>query len=210
MPIGETTGTLSDPTMAQTNFDSSNPAGTDVLIGLVVEDQRTGEPRKVIYVDSRIVLLRDETGNTTLVTRDSFGSELGTRYRVRRDADPSIDAGQYDALRGRLAEYESQPGRKAEHKADALIEALDLLAGPADPGTDPDGDAPRGDDPGADDEEPEVPFEDVPGIGPETARNLRMRGFATADDVRAAGDEEILAVPGVGPKNLANIRTFVE
>lgn len=194
--------------MARTNFDSSNPVGTDVRIGLVVEDQRTGDLRKVIYADSRIVLLRDETGSTTLVSRDSFGADLGTRYRARRDADPSIDAGQYDRLRGRLAEYESQPGRKAKHKADALVEALDLLAGTAESGPDPDGDG--GDGPNADGDEGEVPFEDVTGIGPETARNLRMHGFVTADDVRAAGDEEILAVPGVGPKNLENVRAFLE
>lgn len=200
--------------MARTNFDTSNPVGTDVRIGLVVEDQRTGDLRKVIYADTRIVLLRDETGNTTLVSRDSFGSDLGTRYRPRRDADPPIDAGQYDSLRGRLAEYESQPGRKAKHKADALVEALDLLPGTAESGPDPDGDGSREDDPDTDgegdDDGAEVPFEEVTGIGPETARNLRTHGFVTAADVRGASDEEILAVQGVGPKNLANVRAFLE
>ena len=200
--------------MAQTKFDIANSAGTEVQIGLVVEDQRTGDLRKVIYVDGRTVLLRDERGSTTLLPRDSFESDCGTRYRVRHDADPPIEAGQYDTLRRRLAEYEGQPGRKAKHKADALTEALDLLGGVADTPTptdagDPDG---EGADEGESDDEDdaEVQFEEIVGIGPETAGRLRMQGFVTARDVRTAGDEEILAVSGVGPESLARIRAFVE
>lgn len=198
--------------MAQTKFDIANSAGPEVQIGLVVEDQRTGDLRKVIYVDGRTVLLRDEKGSTTLLPRDSFESDCGTRYRVRHDADPPIDAGQYDTLRRRLAEYEGQPGRKAKHKADALTEALDLLGGVADPPDptdvgEPDG---EGTDEGESDDEVELRFEEIGGIGPETARRLRMQGFMTARDVRTASDDEILAVSGVGPESLTRIRAFVE
>ena len=198
--------------MARTNFDLQNPAGTEIQIGLVVEDQRTGDLRKVIYADGRTVLLRDERGSTTLLPRDSFEADCGTRYRLRHDVDPPIDAGQYDRLRRRLAEYEDESGRKAKHKVDALTEALDLLGGVADPSTALDTEALDGEDgEGRGEEpEPEVRFEEIDGIGPETARRLRMQGLVTASDVRTASDEDVLAVPGVGPDSLARIRTFVE
>lgn len=209
----ETTRHTFRPEMSQTNFDPSTPAGTEIRIGLVVEDQRTGDLRKVIYADSRTVLLRDERGSTTLLPRDSFESDCGTRYRTRHDVDPPIEAGQYDALRRRLAEYEGQPGRKAKHKLDALTEALDLLGGvdeesvPTDTG-DSNGEKRDGEDGGSD--EVEVRFEDIDGIGPATAGRLRMQGFVTARDVRTASDEDVLAVSGVGPESLERIRAFVE
>lgn len=194
--------------MAQTNFDLPDPTGTEIQIGLVVEDQRTGDLRKVIYVDDRTTLLRDERGSTMLLPRDSFESDCGTRYRVRHDVDPPIETGQYDSLRHRLAEYEGQPGRKAKHKADALTEALDLLGGAADDSTAPDGENVTDGDDGS--EEAEVQFEEIAGIGPETARRLRMQGFVTASDVRKASDEDVLAVSGVGPESLTRIRAFIE
>ncbi|MFC7195216.1 helix-hairpin-helix domain-containing protein [Halosimplex aquaticum] len=114
------------------------------------------------------------------------------------------DAGQYDRLRERLAAYEREDGRKAKHKADALREALDILSEP-----DPeDGDGGEAEDEPADD--PEVPFEEVPGIGPKTAGKLRTAGYVTERDVRAAGDDALLAVAGLGPENLENLREFVD
>jgi predicted flap endonuclease-1-like 5' DNA nuclease len=195
--------------MGQTNFDTFDPAGSVVRIGLVVEDQRTGDLRKVIYVDSRTVLLRDEAGNTTLLPRTSFESDYGTRYRDRPDADPSIDAGQYDTLRTHLARYERQTGRKAKHKADALTEALDLLGGGTTSGADPGAEAPASGDADDEGDETDVPFEEIPGIGPETAGKLRTQGYVTEADVRTASDEALLAVSGVGPENLRRIREFV-
>ncbi len=178
---------------------------TDPKIGHVVADQRTGDRKLLIYVDDRVVLTRDEAGHTTLTPRANFEAKLGTRYRLRRNADPAIDGGQYDALRDRLAAYEAEDGRKAAHKADALREALDVLAGQA-----PDDGEEDGADSAADDADPEVDFEEVPGIGPETAGKLRAQGFQTEGDVRTASDEDVLAVSGVGPSALANLREFVD
>ncbi|WP_436910685.1 helix-hairpin-helix domain-containing protein [Halosimplex marinum] len=195
--------------MADAHRDPSRTNRIGTEIGLVLEDQRTAELRQVIYTDAQVVLLRDESGGTTLVRRDSFDAELGTRYRPRPGAEMPSDAGQYDRLRERLAAYERADGRKAKHKADALREALDLLVNP-------DSDAGAKDRDRADDDaeaagaDPEVPFEEVSGIGPKTAGKLRTAGYVTESDVRAAGDDALLAVAGLGPENLANLREFVD
>lgn len=194
--------------MAKTEFAPSETTRTDVQIGLVVADHRTGDLRQIIYADSRTVLIRDETGSTTLIPRGTFETELDTRYRAQPEATPDIDGGQYDRLRDRLADYDGQDGRKAEHKADALREALDLLAGTTDAVPDSDG----GDaaDETAENGDREVPFEEIPGIGPETARNLRSQGFVTVADVDAASDDVLHSVSGVGPDTLEKIREFLK
>ncbi|ADJ13918.1 helix-hairpin-helix domain-containing protein [Halalkalicoccus jeotgali] len=165
-------------------------------------DQRTGDLRQVIYADSQTVLIRDETNATTLIPRRTFGNELGTRYRARHEATPQIDGGQYEQLRTSLAEYNDQDGRKAQHKADALREALDLLAGTT-------ADEPKrtGDQEQTDDQE--IEFEEIPGIGPRTASNLRRQGFVTVTSINTASDDVLRAIPGIGPDALAKIRAFV-
>ncbi|WP_122089162.1 helix-hairpin-helix domain-containing protein [Halalkalicoccus subterraneus] len=187
--------------MANTDFVPSRTTRTDVQIGLTVADQRTGDRRQVIYADSRIVLVRDEADATTLIPRRTFETELGTRYHVRPNAAPSIDGGQYERLRARLAEYDEQDGRKAHHKADALREALDLLA---DTGTDTKAEETKSDD------DQEVAFEEIPGIGPKTASRLRGLGIVTVTDVDGATDDVLRSIPGVGPDALEKIRALVE
>ncbi|WP_206424959.1 helix-hairpin-helix domain-containing protein [Halosimplex salinum] len=191
--------------MSDANYDPSRTSRIDTQIGLVVEDQRTAELRQVIYTDDSVALLRDESGNTTLVRRDTFDAELGTRYRPRPGAEMPSDAGQYDRLREHLSTYEREEGRKAKHKADALREALDLLASEGGEEAEVDGDD-------SDDstDETEVPFEEVAGIGPTTAGKLRTAGYVTERDVRAASDDELLSVAGLGPENLTNLRGFVD
>lgn len=198
--------------MANTDFVPSRTTRTDVQIGLTVADQRTGDLRQVIYADSRIVLIRDEMDATTLIPRRTFATELGTRYRVRPNAAPAIDGGQYERLRARLAEYDEQDGRKARHKADALREALDLLAGTG-TGTDTKAEKTESDDDEdqqSEDDDQEVAFEEIPGIGPKTANRLRGLGIVTVADVDGATDDVLRSVPGVGPDVLEKIRAFVE
>ena len=179
--------------MTETQFAPPETDRTDVDIGLVFEDQRSGDLRKVVYADDRVVLARDEAGHSTLIPRGTFVADLDQRYRRRRDADPAVDGGPFDRLLARLAEYEDREGRKAVHKADALREALGVVESDDDP-----------------DDSPEVPFEEIAGIGPATAAKLRSRGFVTEDDVRAASDEALLGVAGVGPANLAAVREFLD
>lgn len=66
--------------------------------------------------------------------------------------------------------------------------------------------------------EPELSFpesffahnlERVPGIGPALAARLFMAGFPTLKDLADAPDGSLLAVEGLGPKSLAQIRLFV-
>jgi hypothetical protein len=183
--------------MAKTDFVPSETTKIDVQIGLVVADQRTSELREVIYADSQTVLTRDETDATTLIPRRTFERALGTRYRARPNADPHTDGGQYERLQDRLAEYDGRDGRKARHKADALREALDLLAATPADGT------------GRENDEG-IAFEEIPGIGPKTASTLRTQRIVTVADVDAVDDDVLRSIPGVGPDTLAKIREAVE
>lgn len=194
--------------MSHTTIDPRAARKPDGRLGLVVEDQRTGDLRQVVYADAHVVLVRDETDNTTLQKREAFERSLGTRYQVEPDARPALDGGPYDRLRAALESYEREDGRKAAHKAEALRETFDVFAAadPAapDPATDPAEDT-SGDEPDSD-----VPYEEVPGIGPKTAGTMRTHGFVTEGDVRGATDEELLGVAGLGPESLANLREFLD
>lgn len=49
-------------------------------------------------------------------------------------------------------------------------------------------------------------LEDVDGIGPDLAATLRHEGYETPDDLKKAGDEDLLEVEGIGPASLKKIR----
>ena len=210
VPTVETTEAQIPTPMSETNFAPPETNRTDVRIGLIVKDQRSGDVRQVLYTDSRVVLLRDDADNTTLLPRESFESSLGSRYRPSVEDGDGIDDGQYGSLRDRLAEYEAMDGRKADHKAAALREALDVVSGRDETNSDPAVVASSADGTDNDSADEEVRFDEIPGIGPETDGKLRTQGFVTEADLRSASDDEILAVSGVGPSNLANIRDFLD
>lgn len=48
--------------------------------------------------------------------------------------------------------------------------------------------------------------EDVSGVGPELAENLKEAGYETSEDLKAASDEQLLAVDGLGNAKLKQIR----
>ncbi len=50
---------------------------------------------------------------------------------------------------------------------------------------------------------------DIPGLNRETVGALVGIGITTFADVRAATDETLLAVPGIGPVRLAKIKEFI-
>lgn len=182
--------------MTQSNVVPSETTRTETEIGLVFEDQRTNELQKVIYVDERIVLTRDTSGHTFLTPRTTFESQLGNRYSPRPDAEPPIQGGQVERLVSRIEEYERQDSRKARHKAEALTEGLVLLTSSSEGEKETDRE--------------EVRFEDIDGVGPDTAARLRSNGFVTRRDILIASDEDLLSVSRIGEATVANIREFVE
>jgi excinuclease ABC subunit C len=52
-------------------------------------------------------------------------------------------------------------------------------------------------------------LDDVPGIGPETRKRL-LRRFGSVDSVRAASDEELTAIDGIGEQTAETIRTRLQ
>ena len=53
---------------------------------------------------------------------------------------------------------------------------------------------------------PLTSLEDIDGVTPEVAANLRAAGYETPGHLAEASDEDLLAVDGIGPKKLAAIR----
>lgn len=52
-------------------------------------------------------------------------------------------------------------------------------------------------------------LESVEGIGPELAHELRQSGYETPDDLRAADDEDLLEVEGIGKAKLKAVRSQI-
>lgn len=172
-------------------MDTANlsPSDTErIEPGLIVEDQRSGERRAVVYVDARVVLSRDEDGHTTLTPRDTFASLVGTRIRPCPGATLDVDVGPLADEGTNEAESDDEDPADGSSTDDA------------------DGDAPEPATP----TEATVEFEAVDGVGPETAGQLRTTGFVTERDVREAADEDLLGVSGVGPAALAAIREYLD
>lgn len=49
-------------------------------------------------------------------------------------------------------------------------------------------------------------LEDVDGVGPELAENLKEAGYQTPEDLKTASDEDLLDVDGLGQAKLKQIR----
>lgn len=149
-----------------------------------------------MYVDEERYVMRNSSGDGGL---DRYGSRreldecIGSgRYALDEDAEPFGVAGTISQVLKRAAEYENDGGRKAEHHAEGLREATDILRGTTE-----------------DDDYEKVKFEDLDAIGDKGAENLRDKGIVTRRDVRTASDEEILATSWVGDEGLRSIRREV-
>lgn len=160
-------------------------------IGMVVTDDRNDDSPNlgIIYMDSDVVLLRSTSDHHRLQTRRMFDRQLQAgRLKVVED-DVS---GPLSSLRKRSEELEESDSRKDRHKAEAFLEAIELVT----------------EHPAEDAREP-VEFEEVDGVGASTADALREAGIETYRDVRDASDEELLGISGMGEKNLASLKGFV-
>lgn len=166
----------------------------DIRVGQVYEDSRSGDELLLVYIDSNIYVLRDRAGNHRLGKRRVFDMNTGAgRFSYKPDAKPFDDTGRLDRVLARADEYESQDGRKEQHYAEAMHEAVDILTG----------------DESADDRQA-VPFDNLDNIGQTAADNLREAGYSTKGDVRGASDEELLDVSWVGEKGVTSIREYVD
>lgn len=164
-----------------------------IHVGQVYVDSRTGEEMTVLY-ENGVILCRDEDEKHRMTPSKQFRREVGAgRYKLDRNEDGTFAKdGKIRKLERMLSDLEEQDGRKASHKADAIEEAIDML-----------------EEEDLDDMET-VDFEDVPGIGENTANRLRAKDFTTNGDIRDASDEELLDVRGIGQGNLDNLRRYVD
>lgn len=171
--------------------------------GMVFRDERhsdDGALLTLVYLDDYVALLRSsfvkERGAGRhahrLSPREMFEIQLGAGRLKRVDEESPVPGGHLSDIKQRAEELEQSDGRKGKHYAEALHEAVELF-------TD-----------GLDEEDREtVPFEDIDGVGGNTASNLRAAGYTTAGDVRRASDDSLLDIRGVGEGNLQNIRNYV-
>lgn len=174
--------------------DSRDNIGHDIEIGQVYEDKRTNEHLLLVYYDSSIHIVRDKQGNHRLGKRREFTKNVGSgRYTLAPDVEPFGETGLLQRVLARADEYDNMDGYKADHKAAALREAVNIL-------TD--------DNPDVNDES--VPFEDLDNIGDKAAKNLRDAGFRTVGDCRRASDNDLGDVAWVGDKGVESIREYCQ
>lgn len=166
----------------------------EVTVGQVYTDSRSDEELVILY-ENGVVLCRDEDGGHRLIPAKQFRQAVGgNRYKLDRNENGTFAAdGKVRQLKTMLDELESEDGRKAAHKAEALDEAIETLEEEDD----------------LDDMET-VDFEDVAGIGGSTADGLRKNGYTTKGDIRGASDDELLDVRGIGEGNLDNLREYIQ
>jgi DNA-directed RNA polymerase alpha subunit len=166
----------------------------EICMGQVYTDSRTDEELVVLF-QGDVVLVRDEDGGHRLIPLKQFRQAVGgNRYKLDRNEDGTYAKdGKLRKLRKMLERLQSEDGRKAAHKAEALDEAIETLS----------------EEDNLDDMQ-SIDFEDVSGIGASTANCLRTNGYSTKGDVRGASDDELLDVRGIGKGNLDNLRQYIE
>lgn len=188
--------------MGQQNFyDPRAEIEHQIAEGQVYEDARTGDELRIVYLADELVLLYDlgDADNGTWSSHRSerrkvFEKEVGAgRFKLLENEGVATSSGKLKKLSNLIERYEDEDGRKAKHKLQALEEAMEVLS----------------EDKQADANE-KVDFESIPGIGDRTASALRNSGYVVKADIRDASDDELKAVPGMGEKNLQNLRDEIE
>ncbi|CDK38161.1 helix-hairpin-helix domain-containing protein [Halorubrum sp. AJ67] len=177
-------------------------AQTPLSEGQVYADSReneTPEPAEtytIIFADHQTVVLEDSDGHRRFESRDQFDTARGDRWKFAEEAQSDNDTpavttpepfiSSLTVLRQSYkASEELDP---TDARADTITDAINLISKNT---TDP------------------IPLTEVDGIGDRTAKNLREAGITTELDVHAASDEFLLDLPGVGQKNLTNLRRHI-
>lgn len=174
-------------------FDPSSDLTHDIELGQVYSDSRTGDLIQLVYLDRNVYVMRDEdSGRHRFGSKKEFVKNVkNDRYKYEPDEEPFTRTGVMNRVKERLSAYESQDGRKANHLAQGMREALDILL-----------DLDLGD------EDKPIPFEDLSNIGEKAAGNLRDAGYETCADVMVVDDDELLDVSWVGEKGVQSIRSY--
>jgi len=154
--------------------------------GQIYEDDRTGDELTLVYCSDDAALLQDnETGAHRLERRRDFEANVGSgRYELQSKTDSAVASSNISMLRDLLDQYESESGRTAAHKSEAIEEAIELLEHNGQP-----------------DDHETIDLEAISGIGSAAAESLRANGFSTKGDVRNADTSEITEVSNMGAKN---------
>ena len=190
---------------ATTDSDSvTAEAQTPLSEGQVYTDSReneTPEPAEtytIIFADHQTVVLEDTDGHRRFEKRDQFDSARGDRWKfageTQSDSESDLPAVTtpepfISSLAVLRQSYKvSEELDPTDTRADTISDAINLISKNT---TDP------------------IPLTEIDGIGDRTAKNLREAGVTTELDVHAASDEFLLDLPGVGQKNLTNLRRHI-
>ena len=177
-------------------------AQTTLAEGQIYTDSRENETSEatetytVIFADHQTVILEESDGHRRFESRDQFDSARGSRWKFAGESQSDTDSlavATPEPFISSLAvlrqSYKTSEGLDPTGaRADTITDAINLISKNT---TDP------------------IPLTEVGGIGDRTAKDLREAGITTELDVHAASDEFLLDLPGVGQKNLTNLRRYI-
>lgn len=116
----------------------------------------------------------------------------------RAAASAQAIAEKYPGVEGKAERLQSASGRDQVHEESARLEALaDLL------------EAVEAETVGEERLSQPRKVEDIEGVGPDLAANLRAKGISSVENVRKTPDDQLLSIQGIGPKKLEEIREQV-
>lgn len=179
---------------ANTPVDPRSNIAHPLDTGQVYEDERSGDELVLVFLSEDAALLKDDDRHR-LETRKIFESNVGSgRYDLQANADGSAStSSKLKKLERLLDQYKDESGRTANHKAEALSEAIELIENNGRP-----------------DDNDVVPFEEIDGIGSKAASALRASGLSTKGDVRSSSRDEIVDTAYMGEKNTDALLQYVE
>lgn len=153
---------------------------------------------RIVYLDSDRVLLKNtDEVDYRYERRDAFERTIGNRFTLleETDTDDSATASIPDVdplismLEHRKEQHRQEDTGETTETVAAFDECISLLSN----------------------HQPAiVEWDDIDGIGSKTAENMVENGFTTDADLIAAGDGEVLDVPGMGEKTLSAAREYVD
>lgn len=182
--------------MSRSTIDPDAASRPDGRLGLVFEDQRTADLRQVVYADAHVVssATRQTPQRSRIATPSNVRWVPGTRSdrtpgRASRAAPPTDSGTPSRPTSARTAGRPPTWPRRSTRRSTSSRQRTPLTR----PGRGRRRDRFRR-------RYPDVAFEEVPGIGPKTAGNLRTCGYVTERDVRGRPTRSSSASPASAPR----------